>query len=230
MFFFRLNRILIHSNFRHTIFKKRDRTDVEIYCFVTTGERPLPSLKGLTATTDEALKADMLKKAVRDAIDTRIFTPVENVKDEQVLTFGDTGFVIYEDDKIPDDFHFQLVLIGSRKKQRDSAKMWEGVLQDSEFSGFLQSTSKLLNLAPNPVLTAGSEIGKYLTKFILRAYADKDDDQLGLVYQSWNRMEHYPHGERKRDGNKDLTGNMEFDYSLFGFEKPKKPKKEKVVG
>ena len=230
MFFFRLNRILIHSNFRHTIFKRRDKTDVEIYCFVTTGDRPLPSLKGLTAATDDALKTEMLKRAVRDAIDARIFTPVENVKDEQMLTFGDTGFVIYEAEKIPDDFNFQLVLIGSRKKQRDSAKMWEGVLQDSEFAGFLQSTSKLLNLATNPVLAAGSEIGKYLASFILRVYAEQHDDQLGLVYQSLNRMEHYPHGERKRDGNKDLTGNMEFDYSLFGFEKQKKPKKDNVVG
>ena len=225
MFYFRLNRILIHSNFRQTIFKKRDKTDVEIYCFITTDDRPLPALKGLTAATDEVKKAEMLKKAVKDAIETRIFTPVENVKDEHVLTFGDTGFVLYESEKIPADFHFQMVLIGTRKRQRDNAKMWEEVLKDGELAGFIQSTAKLVGIVPNPVVAAGAEIGKFLTQFILRSYADKQDDQLGLIYQSWNRMEHYPHGERKRDGNKDLTGNTEYDYSLFGFEKPKRKKK-----
>jgi hypothetical protein len=227
MFYFRLNRILIHSNFRHTLLKKRDKTDVEIYCFVTTGNRPLPALKGLTAAIEDDKKQAMIKKAVQQAIETRIFTPVENVKDEHVLTFGDTGFVLYEDDKIPDDFHFQMVIIGSRGKQRETAKMLQEVEKDGELGGFLKSAAGGVGIVPNPALAVGAEIGKYLTKFILRTYANKGDDQLGLVYQSWNRREHYPHGERKRDGNKDLTGNLEYDYSLFGFERrPKRKKKE----
>jgi hypothetical protein len=226
MFYFRLNRILIHSNRRRTLFKKRDHTDMEIYCFVTTGNRPLPALKGLTAEIDEEKKANMLKKAVQQAIDARIFTPVENIKDEHIVTFGDTGFVLYEDDKIPDDFHFQMVLIGSRSKQRDTAKLFQNIEKDSEFAGFLRSTAKLAGVVPNPAVIAGAEIGKFLTKYLLRASAEQDDDQLGLVYQSWNRQEHYAHGERKRDGNKDLTGNIEYDYSLFGFERPKKSKKK----
>lgn len=222
MFYFRLNRILIHSNFRETLFKKRDRTDVEIYCFITTGNRPLPALKGLSAELDDDKKATMIKKAVQQAVEARVFTPVENVKDEHILTFGDTGFVLYEDDKIPDDFHFQLVIIGSRDKQRDTAKMLQQVDQSQEFPGFVKSAAQLVGIAANPAVAVGAEIGKFLTKFILSARTEKQDDQLGLVYQSWNRMEHYPHGERKRDGNKDLTGNMEYDYSLFGFERKKK--------
>ena len=107
MFYFRLNRILIHSNRRTTLLKKRDVADVEIYCFVTTGTRPLPALKGLTATIDEEKREAMIKKSVQQAIDARIFTPVENIKDDHILTFGDTGFVIFEDEEIPDDFHFQ---------------------------------------------------------------------------------------------------------------------------
>jgi hypothetical protein len=105
--------------------------------------------------------------------------------------------------------------------------MLQEVEKDGELGGFLKSAAGLAGIVPNPALAVGAEIGKYLTKFILRAYANKDDDQLGLVYQSWNRREHYPHGERKRDGNKDLTGNLEYDYSLFGFErKPRRKKKE----
>ncbi len=229
MFYFRLNRILIHSNHRKTLFKKRNRTDVEIYCFVTTGTHPLPALKGLTAESDDVKKEAMLKKAVQQAIETRIFTPVENVKDDHVLTFGDTGFVLYEDEKIPDDFHFQLVLIGSRRKQRNTAKLLQEVEKDAEFPGFLKSTAQLVG-ATNPAVAVGAAIGKFLTGYILRVASEQDDDQLGLVYQSWNRMEHYPHGERKRDDNLDLTGNIRYDYSLFGFEKQKKKKQEAPVG
>jgi hypothetical protein len=230
MFYFRLNRILIHSNRRKTLFKRRDKTDMEIYCFVTTGTHPLPALKGLTAEADEAKKAAMLKKAVHQAIDSRIFTPVENVKDEHVLTFGDTGFVLYEDEEIPEDFHFQMVLIGSRKKQRDTAKLFQEVESDAEFPGFIKSVAQIAGIASNPAVAVGAEIGKFLAKYLLRVAADQDDDQLGLVYQSWNRMEHYPHGERKRDDNQDLSGNIRYDYSLFGFEKTKKKKKDGPVG
>lgn len=223
MFFFRLNRILIHSNFRRALLKKRDKADVEIYCFVTSGDNPLPALKGLTAAIEEDKRNSMIKKAVQQALESRVLTPIENVKDEHVLTFGDTGFVIYDADKIPDDFHFQMVIIGNRSKQRDTAKMLIDLEKDPELGSLIKSAGNLIG-SVNPAVAIGSEIGKYLTKFILRQYANKEDDQLGLVYQSWNRMEHYPHGERKRDGNKDLTGNIEYDYSLFGFERKKKKK------
>ncbi len=223
MFYFRLNRILIHSNFRQTLLKKRDKADVEVYCFVTSGNNPLPALKGLTAATEEDKRNSMIKKAVQQALEARVLTPIENVKDDHMLTFGDTGFVIYEDDKIPNDFHFQMVIVGNRSKQRDTAKMLIDMEKDSELNSLVKSAGNLIG-AVNPAVAIGSEIGKYLTKFILRQYANKDDDQLGLVYQSWNRMEHYPHGERKRDGNKDLTGNLEYDYSLFGFERKKRKK------
>jgi len=42
------------------------------------------------------------------------------------------------------------------------------------------------------------------------------DDQVGLAYQSFNKPEHYPHGERKRDDVPDLSNNVLIDYSIFG--------------
>jgi hypothetical protein len=59
-----------------------------------------------------------------------------------------------------------------------------------------------------------------IVKFIFRVVAEtmlgNRDDQVGVVYQSFNRFEHYPHGERKRDDVPDLSGNMRLDYSIFG--------------
>jgi len=45
---------------------------------------------------------------------------------------------------------------------------------------------------------------------------ENKDDQIGLSYQSFNRFEHYPHGERKRDDVPDLSNNVRIAYSLFG--------------
>ncbi|MBP1730274.1 MAG: hypothetical protein H6Q55_703 [Deltaproteobacteria bacterium] len=42
------------------------------------------------------------------------------------------------------------------------------------------------------------------------------DDQIGVAYQSFNRFEHYPHGERKKDDVPDLSNNIFIDYSIFG--------------
>lgn len=34
---------------------------------------------------------------------------------------------------------------------------------------------------------------------------------------SLNKQEHYRYGERKRDGNPDLSGNIRVDHSIFAF-------------
>ena len=116
------------------------------------------------------------------------------------------------------DFNWQLVVIGSKEKIRTQAQMLDDVFKDHTFDSFLSNILIVLSTSINPAITAGIEIGKYLTSFILNQYAKKQDDQLGIVYQSWNKQEHYKHGKRFKDGVPDLTKNMIYDYSMFGFE------------
>lgn len=58
-------------------------------------------------------------------------------------------------------------------------------------------------------------IAKFLTNIVSTTLKNNPDDQLGLLYMSLNKQEHYRYGERKRDGIPDLTGNIRVDYSLF---------------
>lgn len=218
MFYFRLDRIFIHDNGVSRLFKKLDKANVHIYSFITTGNDALPALKGFTNAKPKEEQIEIIKKAVAQVMSSRLFTPIENVKDEHELTFGDTGFVLYQADKIPEDLNWQLVVIGSKDKIRTEAQMLNDVFKDSTFDSFLANILLVLSTSVNPAVTAGIEIGKYLTSFILNQYAKKQDDQLGIVYQSWNRQEHYKHGKRFKDGVNDLTKNMVYDYSMFGFE------------
>ena len=178
----------------------------------------MPALQNFTLAKPKEEQEKIIKDALAQVISSRIFTPVENVKDEHELLFGDTGIVLYQSEKIPVDFNWQLVVIGSKEKLRNQAQMLDDVLKHDSFDGFLSSLLVLLTVSVNPAVTAGIEIGKYLASFILSQYAKKPDDQLGIVFQSWNREEHYKHGKRIKDGVPDLTKNMLYDYSMFGFE------------
>lgn len=218
MFYFRLDRIFIQDNGVNRLFKKLDKANVHIYSFITTGNDALPALKDFTTAKPKEEQIKMVKEAVIKVMSARIFTPIENVKDEHELTFGDTGIVLYQAKKIPMDFNWQLVVIGSKEKIRTQAQMLDDVFKDHTFDSFLSNILIVLSTSINPAITAGIEIGKYLTSFILNQYAKKQDDQLGIVYQSWNKQEHYKHGKRFKDGVPDLTKNMIYDYSMFGFE------------
>ncbi len=220
MFYFRLDRMFIHDNGVNRLFKKLDKANVQIYSFITTGNNSLPALNGFTKAKPKEEQIEMIKEAVAQVMTSRIFTPIENIKDEHELTFGDTGIVLYQAEEIPADFNWQLVVIGSKEKVRTQAQMLKDVMEHDSFDGFLSNILLVLSVVVNPAITAGVEIGKYLTSFILSQYANKQDDQLGIVYQSWNRQEHYKHGKRFKDGVFDLTKNMVYDYSMFGFEKP----------
>ena len=59
----------------------------------------------------------------------------------------------------------------------------------------------------------------------------KGDRQLGAVTVSFIRPEHDPQGIRKSHDVHDMTGNMFFDYTIFGYKRAlpviqkKKPRK-----
>lgn len=222
MFYFRIDRIFIKNNGVNRLITKLDKANVHIYSFITTGNKTLPALKNFTNADSEEKRKEIIEKAVAEVIASRVLTPIENIKDNHELIFGDTGMVLYADKEIPVDFNWQMVVIGSKEKMRSSAKMLKDVLHHDSFNDFTSSLLLLLSASTNPIALASIEIGKYLTSFILNVYAKKDDDQLGIVYQSWNKQEHYPHGKRFKDDVMDLTKNMSYDYSMFGYDNPKK--------
>ncbi|MBA3543390.1 MAG: hypothetical protein H0T83_02980 [Chthoniobacterales bacterium] len=67
---------------------------------------------------------------------------------------------------------------------------------------------------------------------IARRLMKKGDRQLGAVTVSFIRPEHYPQGIRESREVHDMTGNMFFDYTIFGYKRalpvgPKRKSKKK---
>ncbi len=222
MFFFRLNKITVFSNRESRrilgLFGKRRKAEMRIMSFVTTEFTELPNLSELSQTIDPAAQKRIIEQAVASVVGSRQLTTVENVRSNQKLTFGDTGYVVYQSEHIPEHFDWLLLVMEDDTDVRDSAAMVQAIVEHPEFGQLSHNLIGVLGKVPNPAFVVASEIGKFAINLLTERGKKNKDDQVGLLYLSLNRHEHYPFGERKRDDVPDLTQNMLVDYSLFGIE------------
>jgi hypothetical protein len=248
MFVFRINKIKIFSNRerRRFLLFGKDRAEVRIMSFVTTEFTDLPNMDDLIASTDPDEQKEILRQSVSTVISRRILSTVENVKDGQTMTFGDTGFSVFFSEKIPTNFDWLLVLIESDQDVRNDAQWVSDILKSEKFGAFSNNLMSNIKLAAksagkvaalsNPAYLASIAISKFAVDTLLDSLKKDKDDQLGLLYMSLNRPQHYPFGKRDVQDVDDLTGNMKVDYSLFGVnevppmqtEKPKRTRKKKT--
>jgi hypothetical protein len=212
MYVFRINQLKIHNN------REWGQAEVVVTSFVTTNDAAnLPNLSELSAVTDPAARRALVAQAANQVISSRELTRVDHVKDGHKFTFGDTGFSLHSSATIPDELHWALLVWEDDSDVRDVGTFIESVLGDDDFD---ELSGKLLN-----TLAAGAtpaklyfDVAKFVTGRVARALKQNKDDQVGVLYQSWNRPEHYPHGIRNREDVSDLSGNMKIDYSMFGME------------
>ncbi|AHG22871.1 hypothetical protein Z042_16425 [Chania multitudinisentens RB-25] len=217
MFYFRINKLRIFDNHENAfLFFKRDLAQVQLISFITA-DAEVPLLDAWIAETDKIKKKNLLIQAVQQVASARILTKIANVKDNAVLTFGDTGYVLYQSTAIPEDFNWCLIATEGDDNIRLIGEQLDAVVNHPEFDAFASNLGTLLLGAANPTFAAGVIITKFLTNMAADILKKNTDDQLGILYMSLNRKEHYLYGERKRDGIPDLTGNMRIDYSIFAF-------------
>ena len=202
------------------IFKNRDigKAEIQFLSFVTTDDpASLPNLTGLTETTDETRQIEIIKRAASQVAQSRVFTMVENVWNNHKFFFGDTGFALYTAGRIPRELHWCFVAMGD---DRDVNRIGDYIDQCINNEDFSTLTGSIVSLASNSVPQARLvfEIAKFITGQVVKLMRENRDDQVGLLYQSWNRAEHYPHGTRTKNDAHDLTGNMRIDYTMFGMD------------
>lgn len=220
MFYFRINKLKIFNNREGKRFGLfgRDSAQVKILSFVTTSNIDLPNMEELINTNDDARKREIIKAAVEKVAASRDLMPIENVKDGHVMLFGDTGYVLYQSENIPEDFNWTFIALETDRNIRSIGEQIGSVVTDPGFDPFAKNFATLIAGAATPAFTAGVEIGKFITGVVSKNMQQNKDDMIGILYMSLNRREHYLHGERKKDDVPDLTNNMLIDYSIFGFE------------
>jgi len=132
------------------------------------------------------------------------------------MTFGDAGYALYTTDKIPVSFNWTFLAMESDEDINALGQRIDDIIGSTDFDSFTTNLLTVLTTAVTPQITAGIAIGKFLSRATTKAMIKNKYDQVGVYYLSLNRMEHYPHGERKRDDVQDLSNNLLVDYSIFG--------------
>jgi len=221
MFYFRINKLkIIDNRERGFLFFTRDRAEVKLFSFITTENTDLPELAELNSAESDEEKRKIIKATIERCISSRTFIEIDNVKDNQTLTFGDTGYVLYQSEAIPDDFNWVFLVIESDKETRDIGQMLDNIVKSEDFATFSDELLSQLSdtVSNNPAYTAGLAIAKFVTGILIEALKNDKDDLIGVLYTSLNRWEHYPHCDRKKDDIPDITHNILIDYTIFGYE------------
>lgn len=219
MFYFRINKVrIIDNRERGFLFFRRDLAEIKLVSFITTGDTSFPDLDPFLTETDPEKKKQLAAAMVAQVVSNRILATIDNVKDDQTISFGDTGYVVFQANTIPQDFNWCFVALEDDDDIRDVGSSIDEVLQNPGFDAFASNLAVLVGAATNPAFTAGVVVAKFVAEVVADNLKKKKDDLAGLLYMSLNRREHYLHGKRSRDDVADLTGNMFVDYSLFGFE------------
>jgi hypothetical protein len=233
MFYARINKIKVFNN-REGFLGLFNSAEVRIYGYVTgsvahaetqgntktQGIASLLTLGDLADLPDDRARRERLQQAVSAEVNRfsqSVSLEINGVKDNQSLLFGDTGFVIYQNDVIPDTLHLQLWVIEADEDVRNLALDVDTVLDSDAFKGLLASVGTVLAVT-HPVLTASIAVGGIVARLLREKLRANKDDLVGYWQTTLNRAEHYPHGLRDRQDTPDTTGNILVDYTIFGVE------------
>jgi len=224
MFYFRIDRVrfLDNGGIKSGLFFGHDFAQVKFLSFVTRSDQSVPDLDDWVRTNDPAAKKSALQTLVADVLSTRALTEVDRVKDNVPVSFGDTGLILYEAEEIPEAFTWTFLAIRSSRAVREAAGDVNDVLSEPDFGSFATSVFSLIKAGStlaNPAYAAAIEVAKFVAQVGARRLMRKGDRQLGAVTVSFIRPEHYPQGIRESHDVHDMTGNMFFDYSIFGYKR-----------
>ncbi len=237
MFYFRIDRVRFRDNgtvksglgiFGH------DFAKVKFLSFITRSDENVPALDDWMRNNDAASKKAALQTLLANTLSTRELTELDRVQDNVPVNFGDTGLILYETEKIPEAFTWTFLAVRSSRDVREAARDVDEMLREPGLASF---TTILLTLvqagsaALNPAYAAGIAVAKFVAQASARRLMKKGDRELGAVTASFVRPEHYPQGIRESHEILDMTTNMFFDYSIFGYERavavPPKPKRKR---
>jgi hypothetical protein len=223
MFYARINKIRIFSN-REGFLGLFDRAEVKIYGLAgkpDTVVKVQDIIAELSEVSDDK-KEEALQKKLLDAVKAEAKNlqllqqlPVKGVRDNEVLTFGDEGILLYKSEVTPEELGMHLWLVELDNDIRDWTLTTDDILKSSEFRSLITAGMAALAIK-NPVIMASIILTGLVFRLLLKkALSTNRNDLIGYWHETLNRNEHYPHGIRNREDVPDSTRNMQIDYTLF---------------
>jgi hypothetical protein len=215
MFYFKLNKIYIDKNREDGFLFERDEAEVELWSIVATNNTSLPSMGDFLAANSTSQRREIAKMLVQDFIALKEVNQIDHVKDDHEMLFGNTGYVIYQSEQVPDDLNWNLIAIDIDQEERDRGELIEALVDTPEFDELTTKLESVTAAVPNPTFRAAVAVGNFVAKGITKKLQRSGDDLIGCLLMSLNRQEHYQNGKRKEKDVPDLTENMKVDYALY---------------
>lgn len=206
----------VQINKKHEIF---NTAEVNFWSFVNDGMLSLPGLDILLSTQDPATQRSKIQEMAKFVLNKWISVQVQNVKTGHFFSFGGTGKILFQSDKIPEFLDWIFFAIEDDTDVREFGGDIDNLLNDDQIDSMASNIIKIASLSVNPEAAAVIAISKMLVRSITSCIKKNKNDQIGLVEQSFIRELHYQNGKRTSVGNSDLTNNMIYDYTIFGVEK-----------
>lgn len=211
MFYLRINKVKILNN-REMLGKG----EIQLMSFVTKGESDFPMLRDFFNTNQTVIKRDSVIQAVEKVVSSRIIMPIQKFKDNQEIFFGDSGYIVYRSEKIPEDLNWIFLAIELDQRTRDNAELISQLVTENNITNIVDSIASLANIE-NPVAYSITKLTTFIAKAITEIFKNDRDDQAGLFLTSFIKKEHYPFGKRDKKNVPDLTSNMLIDYTIFAY-------------
>ena len=193
--------------------------EVRFYSFSHTEMFSLPELNDLLSTQDPDAARDKVRGVAQSLMGHWTSIEARHIGPGHVFDF-ESGKCLLRLDKIPDFLEWQMLVLESDKDVRDLGNMIQEILPDEKVDTIASSVLTLAGgLTPAGATTkAAITLTKFLFNGVTRVLMANENDQIGLVSQSFIRPLHYPNGSRTKALVDDLTRNMWYDYTLFGTE------------
>lgn len=213
MFHFRINKLRIINNRERGFLFWGRLAEVKLISFVVDAAQPLPSVDHLLRASTDQEQAARVHAATAEVLQSRRVISLSNVRDNYDVNFA-VPFDLYRSEAIPDYFDWMLLAIESERDVRQWGDTLHTVAEQPEFNRAVMRALQLAKTVANPQLALTSYVLKLTHDAVQHQLRQAADDMIGVVYASFRRQEHYPHGVMEAVEQPDLTGNMFVDYSM----------------
>jgi len=171
--------------------------EAKILSFITGKNVNIPVMDDYMKMTDPDAKRAFLRGVINTTLATKVLMEVGA-------------------NKIPEAFNWALLVLEIDEDVRSIGGIIDSITQSDEYDKFVENLFQIMQMAIDPTIVAGMAISKFIFKWIGNTIMKNKDDQIGVLYQSFNQYQHYTSPNTfKKESVVDLTRNMFVDYSIF---------------
>lgn len=160
----------------------------------------------------------LVQKALKSVAQGWTSHEYQYVSDEQVITYGDTGVILYERENIPNRLHWTMFGLESDEQVRNLGAALDDFFTEDRVNSIAKAVLAVTATAASPVTAAALVLAKHSMQGVTTLLKGRGDDQIALIRQSFIRPLHFPTGTRHGVGVSSLLGNMWYDYFIYGIE------------